>query len=213
MAGIMTREAAAKEDPRARPGVKPGLDPKAKPALDPKAKTDAKPGEAPPQKRRGRGRPYVLLGLLALATAGAAWKLTMGDARAPAGATDSPEALAEETEKPEKSEPGKPPQFMALETLTVNLRDEGGEGHYLQVGLTYQVAGPEVAEAMKVHMPVIRSNILLLLSSKAPKQIMSVEGKTKLSEELLVAARQPLPGEEGAPKGITAVFYSSFIIQ
>jgi flagellar FliL protein len=228
----MIKEPAAAADPKARPDLKAGPDPKGKPDVkggpdprakpDSKARTDAKPGETPPQKKRGRGLLYALLALLVLAAAGA-WLLAGDDPHPQAAASDAPDAArAEEPETPEKpekpakpakAEPSKPPQFVALETLTVNLREDSGGEHYLQVGLTYQVSASEVAEVMKLHLPVIRSNILLLLSSKSPKQIVTVEGKTKLSEELLVAARQPLPGDEDTPKGITAVHYSSFIIQ
>jgi flagellar FliL protein len=213
----MTKEAALREDPKAKPDPRSKPDPKAKPDVrampDAKAGTGAKTQEAHPPRKRRRALLFALLGMLVLAAAGA-WQLAQDEPEPKAAAADSPDAAkAEKPEKPEKVEPAKPPQFVALEALTVNLREDGSAEHYLQVGLTYQVSGSQVADAMKLHMPVIRSNILLLLSSKAPKEIATLQGKARLSEELLVAARQPLPGDEDTPKGISAVHYSSFIIQ
>jgi flagellar FliL protein len=208
----MTREAALRESPKARP--EPKAAPQAKAGLDSKARAAPEhDGEPQRPKKRGRGLLVALLGVLALAAAGA-WLLAKDEAEPKAATADSPEAAsADKPAKPDRTEPAKPPQFVALEALTVNLREDGSAEHYLQVGVTYQVSGAQVADAMKLHMPVIRSNILLLLSSKAPKEIATLQGKTKLSEELLVAARQPLPGDEDSPKGVTAVHYSSFIIQ
>ena len=59
---------------------------------------------------------------------------------------------------------------------------------------------------------MIRSNILLLLTSKSSGELGTVDGKGKLSGELLEAMRQALPGED-PEKGVSAVHYSAFIIQ
>src|SRR5271165_3542224 len=49
--------------------------------------------------------------------------------------------------------------IVALDPFTVNLADRERE-HYLQIGLTYEVTGDDVAEEVKVQMPLIRSKIL-----------------------------------------------------
>ncbi len=187
----MAAEKKPKEDSKAKP------DPRAK--ADPKAKSEAGAApedEAPPRRKRGKGPVMALLGALALVTAGAfGFQYAMENPSAP------------------KPEAPKPPVFVPLEAFTVNLRDDGSAEHYLQVGLTYQVTDAGVADAMKTHMPVIRSNILLLLSGKSPGELGTVEGKSRLSHELLRVARAPLPAAEDPAKGIAAVHYSAFIIQ
>jgi flagellar FliL protein len=207
MSATMANESAPKEAPKAKPDAKAKPDPKAAP--DPKAR--AMPGEAEPRPKRALRRRYALLGLIALAAAGGGtWQFMQDEPQPKAAAAAAKGATAG---KSEKAEPAKPPQFVALEPITVNLRADGSPEHYLQVGLTYQVATSPTADAMKLHMPVIRSNILLLLSAKAPKELATLEGKAKLSEELLAAARKPLPDGADPLKGIGAVHYSSFIIQ
>lgn len=115
-----------------------------------------------------------------------------------------PKAEAQ-TEAPVKKAPS---VFVNLEPFTVNLADRD---RFLQVGMVYEVEGNEIAEAMKTQMPVIRSRILLLLSSKTVEALTSVDGKQTLANELLVEARTPL-----APKGDTAIarlHFSAFVIQ
>jgi len=106
----------------------------------------------------------------------------------------------------------KPPVFVNLEPFTVNLLPESGD-HYLQVGIVYQVSEEKTNDALKLYMPVIRNRILLLLSGKKPSDLAQVDGKQKLVNELVLAARESLPGEPGSDRGIAGAFLSSFVIQ
>lgn len=151
-------------------------------------------GSAP---AKGKSKKLIVIAALVLLAAGgggAGWYFTQkGKADEPAEAAPVKKA---------------PPVFVNLETFTVNLADQD---RFLQVGIIYEVAGNEIAEAMKTQMPVIRSRILLLLSSKTVEALSSVDGKQKLAEELLTEARAPL-----APKGdeaIGQVHFSAFVIQ
>ncbi len=207
-------DATAKTKPEAKPEARTSAKPDAKAVARPEAKgkadLKAPAGEAQPAKKRSRGMLYALLGLLVVAAAGAfAYQQFSPDpAAAAAGASQA------DTAKPAapKADPSRPPQFVALESFTVNLRPEGGSEHLLQVGLTFQVASAPVADVIKQQMPVIRSNILLLLTSKSSGELGTVDGKGKLSGDLLAAVRQALPGED-PEKGVSAVHYSAFIIQ
>jgi flagellar FliL protein len=110
-----------------------------------------------------------------------------------------------------------PPVFAPLEPFTINLNDPGRE-HYLQIGLTFEVAAADVAEELKVSMPLIRSRILLLLTSKTADELATAEGKGKLAGELVALARAALanshaPGAQNDENGIADVHFSSFIIQ
>jgi flagellar FliL protein len=104
-----------------------------------------------------------------------------------------------------------PPQYLPIDPLTVNLQDEDS-GHYLQIGLTLQMADAKTSERVKTNLPVIRNSLLLLLSSKSVRELRSVEGKEQLQKEILAAARGPMPGN-GPDKGIEGVLFSQFVIQ
>ncbi|NWG39361.1 MAG: flagellar basal body-associated protein FliL [Hydrogenophilaceae bacterium] len=110
-----------------------------------------------------------------------------------------------------KHEPPAPPVFMAPETFTVNLQPDGEE-QYLQVGLVVQVKDQEASERMKQYMPQIRSRMLMLLSSKKASEIMDLQGKNKLIEEIIAQLKQPfVQGEE--PLQVSSVHFTDFIIQ
>lgn len=105
----------------------------------------------------------------------------------------------------------KPPVFHNLDPFTVNLAEENGD-HYLQVSIVFQVADEKAVDQVKTYLPVIRNRILLLLSSRRPSELSTPDGKQKLVDDLVGAARASIPGT--APdRGITGAFLGAFVIQ
>jgi flagellar FliL protein len=156
--------------------------------------------EAP--KKKSKLVPIVL-GVVLLATgAGGGWfymKRSQGEA-------------AQVEEAPKKKAP---PVFVNLDPFTVNLADRD---RYLQVGIVFEVESAEQGEAIKLQMPVMRSRILMLLTSKTADDLSPAEGKKKLVDELMLLVREVLPAAKDAKKGdtekgVTAVHFSGFVIQ
>jgi flagellar FliL protein len=98
--------------------------------------------------------------------------------------------------------------YERLEPFTVNLV---GLHQVIQVAVTLKPAKPEVGEKIKLYMPVIRHEIILLLSAKTPEQIQSSEGKQKLIVETRVAANRALGLT--SKDGVADVLFESIIIQ
>lgn len=98
--------------------------------------------------------------------------------------------------------------YAKLDPITVNLH---GLAQFLQVQITLKVASPEVGETIKEYMPVIRHEMILLLSSKEADQISSFEGKKKLFAETRHAINKTLRMQNKT--GITETLFESFIIQ
>jgi flagellar FliL protein len=141
---------------------------------------------------------------------GAAWFfMHKPEAKAAHGEGHGEEAPAEEEHGDEHG--AKVPQFVALDTFTVNLQPDPDE-RFLQVDVTLQVSSPEIAEKMKAQMPAIRNRMLMLLTSKQASQISDSEGKTLLSEEILTELKKPYV-KDGKPEKIDAVLFTSFVIQ
>ena len=149
--------------------------------------------EAKPKKKKLLLIVVILVVLLA-GGGGAAWYFMQGDQAHPAK---------------EKTNKAAPPLYEKLEQFTVNLA--GGE-RYLQVEISLKIADPKVGEEIKLHMPEIRDVLLRLLSSKQSEELSSVEGKSKLSEEIRSRTNQVL-GIKSPQEGVLAVLFSSFIIQ
>jgi flagellar FliL protein len=139
-----------------------------------------------------------------------------------------------------KHDPKHPPVFVPLDPFTVNLADKESE-RYAQVGVTLEIEDAKTGEELKLYMPAIRNNILMVLSHKSAAQLLTREGKEKLAQSILYAAVRPLgydieedeedeepAAAEGAPPAkkkkkkkkkpptnlpVTAVHFSNFIVQ
>ena len=105
----------------------------------------------------------------------------------------------------------KPPVFLPMEAFTVNLQPENGE-QFLQTRFTLQVSNQAQLDLIKLYMPHVRSRLLLLLSGKKASEILTVEGKNKLSEEIIAVFKQPFT-PQGPSVTITNVLFTSFVVQ
>ncbi|PRC90783.1 flagellar basal body-associated protein FliL [Solimicrobium silvestre] len=115
------------------------------------------------------------------------------------------------------AEKSTPPVFLALDNFVVNVQSENGD-KFLQAGITLQVKNEEQMTYYKGYMPQLRSRILLLLSSKAADELLTNEGKEKLSSDIIKQIQRPYNNEEPTPKEaeerkILGVYFTSFMIQ
>ncbi len=140
-------------------------------------------GEAP--KKKSKLPLIIILVVVLLAGAGAAWFFMMR------GAADE--------EEHETQASTKPPVFLPLDQFTVNLQPEESQ-QFLQVAMTLKVVDQTIADKIKAVMPEVRSRVLLLLSSKKPSQIGSLEGKGKLAEEIIHEIELTMPHEKKKKK-------------
>lgn len=154
--------------------------------------------------RRSRGKKWVLITVAVVVLAGAAgaaaWFLGGADA-------------AQKTEAPAKK---RNPVFVPLEQFTVNLADEGGE-RFAQIGVTLEVADEQVDKALRALMPSVRNSVLLLLSSKKSEELLTLDGKKHLAEQIAASTATELGWSESngadVPKPVAGVHFSHFIVQ
>lgn len=95
--------------------------------------------------------------------------------------------------------------FVNLDPFTVNLADEGGD-RFAQISVVLEVGDAKVNEQVSAHMPAVRNAILLLISSKESRELLTVPGKEQLAHEIASTAARQL-GWEGddeaeAPKKV-----------
>ncbi|NMG45900.1 flagellar basal body protein FliL [Aromatoleum toluvorans] len=172
---------------------------------------------AAPVPKRGKKILMLLIAaalvvtLLAAAVVGfLLWKKGHADAE---GSGDTPAATTVDLSKP--------PTFVPMDPFVVNLAPTEGD-RYLQVVMALRVADAKTGENLKAFMPEIRHQINLLLSSKLPSELSTMEGREALAAEILRRTNGvlvPAPAKQGdgkaaAPAGpIQAVLFNSFIIQ
>jgi flagellar FliL protein len=189
----------------------------------------AAPAAAP---RKGRKTLIVVLAavvlLLGAAGGGALWWMSRSAAALEADDEDLAEA-----ERAPAFDPKAAPIFVPLEVFTVNLADRDVD-RYAQIGITLEVKDDKVADQLKVYMPAIRNNILMVLAHKTSAELLQREGKEKLAAEIRRETLRPLgievePDDDAAGAGdepprrkarraartlpVTQVHFSNFIIQ
>jgi flagellar FliL protein len=123
-----------------------------------------------------------------------------------------------------KRDPKAVPVFVPLENFTVNLADREAD-RYAQIGISLELSDAKAGEKIKLFMPAIRNNILMVLAHKRSSDLLERAGKEKLAEEVLRETERALglePAVPGAakkgdhddePRPVRAVHFSNFIIQ
>ena len=192
----------------------------------------AKPSEegAPAEKPKSKKMLIIIIAavvLLALSGGGAAFFLMK---KKPA----DEEGHGEEEKAPPKvvhkaPDPKKPPTYLPMDNMVVNLADPGG-GRFVQLGITLKLDDPKTADTVKQYMPSIRSAVLIAVSQRTADELLAAEGKEKLTKAIIRATSEQLgyeveDEEDEAPTAkkkkkrnlpplpVEAVLYSSFIVQ
>ena len=182
---------------------------------------------APAPKKSGKMK-IIIIAVAALlllgGIAGGAWfflhkSADAGDsAEAP---THGKGAASEKSGKDKKAAKGKktgkdahaaPAVYLALDpAFVVNFEDQGVV-RFLQITVEVGTHDPLVLDAVKLHMPIIRNNLVMLFSSQDLKSITSREAKEKLRAEALAEIRKVLEDQTGDP-GVENVYFTSFVMQ
>jgi flagellar FliL protein len=123
-----------------------------------------------------------------------------------------------------KRDPKAVPVFVPLDNFTVNLADREAE-RYAQIGISLELNDSKAGERIKVFMPAIRNNILMVLAHKRSSDLLERSGKEKLADEVLRETERALgleplaagaaarKGDDDEPRPVRAVHFSNFIIQ
>lgn len=118
----------------------------------------------------------------------------------------------EEGHEAEAEEPKTVPVYFKFpQAFTVNFETDKGL-RYLQVSLEIMSYDIKAIDAVQVHMPVIKNNIILLLSGQTYDDLISVEGKTKL-REMALKEIQNILDKYHTEAAIEEVYFTNFVMQ
>ena len=105
-----------------------------------------------------------------------------------------------------------PAHYLPLKPeFTVNFADDS-KAAYLQVAITVMARKPEALTVVKEEMPVVRNDILNLLSSKTYDELSQRAGKEALAAEILKTIQGIVQKRLHEP-GVEAVYFTSFVMQ
>ena len=95
--------------------------------------------------------------------------------------------------------------------FTVNF-NEGSKKKFMQVYMVAMFYDMESRDAFKMHMPVVRNNLLLLLSGKTSDELESTEAKEQLRKDALLEA-QSVMQERYGENMVEDIFFTKLVMQ
>ena len=106
---------------------------------------------------------------------------------------------------------GKAAVYYAIDPpLVVNFED-GSAVRFLQISMEIMAHDEKAIDSVQKNNPVIRNNLLLLMSNRNYQSLMSREGKEKLRQEALTEIRA-VQKKEGSPD-VDDLLFTSFVVQ
>jgi flagellar FliL protein len=106
---------------------------------------------------------------------------------------------------------GKAAVYYAIDPpLVVNFED-GSAVRFLQITMEIMAHDQKAIESVQKNIPLIRNNLLLLMSNRNYQSLMSREGKEKMRQEALTEIRAVQKKQGGLD--IDDVLFTSFVVQ
>ena len=155
------------------------------------AKAAATKPTDPTVPQNSKKKLIIIVGVVAAVAiaAGAAWFLTKGKG----GDHQTTEV---------KVEPPKKAISLPIESILVNLKKESPESYdqVLQIGISLKFFAPTLEAHIKDNQAELRAKVLLLLTTKTAKELLSVEGKNNLIKEIISMSNVILAIVEAPPR-------------
>jgi flagellar FliL protein len=106
---------------------------------------------------------------------------------------------------------GKSAVYYAIDPpLVVNFED-GSAVRFLQISMEVEAHDQKVIDSVQKNIPLIRNNLLLLMSNRNYQAMMTREGKEKLRQEALTEIRAVQKKEGGGD--VDDLLFTSFVVQ
>lgn len=126
--------------------------------------------------------------------------------------TEPSDILPPEAPEPAPVLPPEKPIFVRLEPFTVTISEGGSRSRILHVAITLRVADDKSSALIGEYMPMVRDQVLQILSAQHPQYIQTPEGREQLVASLKHALSQPYDAKSSGPD-ITHVLFTAFVIQ
>ncbi|QMU60408.1 MAG: hypothetical protein GKR92_01325 [Gammaproteobacteria bacterium] len=95
--------------------------------------------------------------------------------------------------------------------FTVNFVD-GSKKHFMQVYMVAKFYDMEARDQFKMHIPVVRNNLLLLMSGKNSDELSTIESKETLRKDALMTA-QSVMQEIYGENLVEDIYFTKLVMQ
>lgn len=180
---------------------------------------EEKPEEAEGEEGEGGGGKkkiiiiaIAVLLLLLIGGGAAAFFLLGGEEEAVEG--EEGEVIEEVVEEEEEvvEELPIPAQYIALDPEFVISFQVGSRQRFLQVSIEVMTRQQTVVDAMTLHAPMVRNEIIRIISEKQFAALRTPEGRESLRSELLEEVSAIMKREAGN-EGVEAVLFTNYVMQ
>jgi len=121
---------------------------------------------------------------------------------------------SEDSEEGEDEEELPPPIYLPLDPPLVATFEDRSAVRFLQLTLEVMARDQESIDAVQMHMPVIRNNLLLLMGGRTLTDLTSREGKEALRAEALEEVQRIVVENTGDDvRGVEELYFTSFVVQ
>lgn len=155
--------------------------------------------------KKGKNKLILLIGILVLLLSSVGGTLFF------MGFFEQKEGGDETVEVEVTDAPRIPIYYKFVEPFTVNFDTDTGI-RYLQISMEAMSYDQAVIDAMELHMPVIRNNLILMYSSQPFDELISRDGKERIRQAALEEIRSVLKRYGGA-SALEEVYFTSFVMQ
>lgn len=105
-----------------------------------------------------------------------------------------------------------PIQYVIMKPEFVVSFQVGSRQRFLQVSIEVMTRQPAVAEALKLHDPLLRNEIIRIISEQSFDHLRTAEGRVELQQKLLEHVSMLVKRESGAD-GVEAVLFTNYVMQ
>jgi flagellar FliL protein len=106
---------------------------------------------------------------------------------------------------------GKAELYFAIDPPLVVNFEEGAAVRFLQITMEAMAKDQRAIDSVQKNVPLVRNNLLLLMSNRDYQTLMTREGKEKLRQEALAEVRAIQKKESSPP--IDDLLFTSFVVQ
>ena len=110
------------------------------------------------------------------------------------------------------TEPSGPPLYFPIDPKFVVSFHDQKKARFMQFSIEVMTRNENVIEQLKLHLPAIRSSLLLLFSSQDYEKVSSREGKEQFLVEIAEDINKTLEKLNG-PTGVESAYFNSFVVQ